>query len=185
MLLRNRVISIRQFLALFVYYVFLRYAPESNSIFFGKFFKTLRYICCKNIFYKCGKNVNIERGAFFASGVALEIGDNSGLGINCNVPSNTVIGKNVMMGPNCYIFGSNHKFSETNIPIIEQGFDAPKQTIINDDVWIGRNVIFTPGRCVRSGTIIGAGCVLSRDFPSFSVVVGNPSVAIRNRMHEV
>lgn len=52
------------------------------------------------------------RKAVFGSGRNLEIGDNSGLGLNCNIPGNTIIGKNVMMGPNVYILGQNHAFAE-------------------------------------------------------------------------
>lgn len=125
--------------------------------------------------------MNIERGAFFASGTRLRIGDNSGLGINCHIPGDLVVGKNVMMGPNCYIFGANHSFARIDIPIIEQGFEKPKMTVIEDDVWIGRNVSFTPGRHVSRGTIIGAGCVLTKDFPEYSIVGGNPSKLIKSR----
>jgi maltose O-acetyltransferase len=125
--------------------------------------------------------VNVERGAFFASGSRLRIGDNSGLGINCHVPGDLVVGRNVMMGPNCYIFGANHAFDRVDVPIIEQGFEPPRQTVIDDDVWIGRNVCFTPGRHVKEGAVIGAECLLSKDFPPYSVVGGNPSRLLRSR----
>lgn len=93
----------------------------------------MRYGCCKYIFKYCGKNVNIERKAFFASGRALCIGDNSGLGINAHVPADTIIGANVMMGPDCYILGANHETKRIDIPMIQQGFCKPKQTMIEDD----------------------------------------------------
>ena len=54
-------------------------------------------------------------------------------------------------------------------------------TVIEDDVWIGRNVIMTPGRLIKKGSIIAAGCVLSKDFPEYSIVGGNPSKLIRIR----
>ena len=43
--------------------------------------------------------------------------------------------------------------------MILQGHSEHKQTIIEDDVWIGRNVSFTNGRHVYKGTIIALGCV--------------------------
>lgn len=182
MKIRNREINFLQIICLLFYYCVLRYLPSSSSQVGGRFFRYIRYQCCKHIFMECGKNVNIERGAYFASGTRLRIGDNSGLGIDCHVPGNIIIGKNVMMGPKCYIFSANHSFSRTDIPIIQQGFESPKQTRIDDDVWIGRNVCFTPGRRVRVGTVIGAGCVLTKDFPEYTVVGGNPSKIIRNRV---
>ncbi len=65
--------------------------------------------------------------------------------------------------------------------MIFQGHSERKQTIIGDDVWIGRQVIFTPGRKVANGTIIGVGCVLTKDFPEYSVIGGNAGKLIRSR----
>jgi maltose O-acetyltransferase len=131
-----------------------------------------------------GRGVNVERRANFGSGRDLEIGDNSGLGINCCIPSNTVIGSNVMMGPNCFIIGINHKFDRTDIPMIKQGATEAKQTVIEDDCWIGRDVTITPGRHISKGSIIGACCVLTKDFPEYSIVGGNPSRLIKSRIEQ-
>lgn len=92
--------SVTQLVSLGVYYLFAQYLPASYSRCSGK---KIRYFLCKRIFKSCGCNVNIERKAHFGSGRNVEIGDNSGLGINCNVPSNIKIGNNVMMGPNCFV----------------------------------------------------------------------------------
>lgn len=180
----SRKIPLRKLFFLFIYYAFLRYLPGSGTLWIGSFCRMLRYSCCKHIFLSCGKHVNIERKAYFASGLNLVIGDNSGLGVNCSVPGNIIIGKNVMMGPNCHVLGQNHNFDRVDIPMIEQGSSEAKQTIIEDDVWIGRNVLFTPGRLVKEGTVIAACCVLCKDFPSYSVVGGNPSKLIKSRLND-
>ena len=182
MKIKGVTISIRQSICLVLYYSLLRYLPASTNFLIGNICRKLRYNCCKQIFKYCGKNVNIERNSLFGSGVNLCIGNNSGLGINCVVPSDIIIGDNVMMGPNCYIFSTNHAFDRIDIPMIQQGRTIRKQTIIEDDVWIGRNVIFTPGRLVKKGSIIGAGCVLSKDFAEYSIIGGNPSQLIKNRV---
>ncbi len=182
MTFREDLLRIRKIIALFIYKSILVWLPPSTAIFVGKIARRLRYICCKYIFLYCGKNVNIERGANFGSGFGLKIGDNSGLGMNCLVPSNIEIGVNVMMGPECYILSINHSFDRVDIPMIEQDSSVEKQTIIEDDVWIGRHVIFTPGRTVRQGSIIAAGCVLCKDFPPYSIIGGNPSQLIRSRI---
>jgi maltose O-acetyltransferase len=173
--------SLKQVFYLFIYKTFLVWLPASTTPIVGKIIRKFRYNCCKQIFLYCGKNVNIEKGANFNSGFRLKIGNNSGIGINCSVPGNIVIGENVMMGPECYILTNNHTFERTDIPMIKQGLPVYKQTIIEDDVWIGRQVIFTPGRTVKKGIIIGAGCVLTKDFDEFSIVGGNPSRLIRMR----
>ena len=61
-------------------------------------------------------------------------------------------------------------------------FTEKKTTIIEDDVWIGQNVYITPGRHIKKGTIIGACCLLCKDFPEYSVVGGNPSKLIKSRL---
>lgn len=151
-------------------------------MYIGPICRKLRYYCCKPIFKFCGVNVNIERGAFFGSGKNLEIGDNSGLGVNCVVPSDIYIGKNVMMGPNVFILSTNHEFADVSIPMINQGNTISKKCIIEDNVWIGRQIIFTPGRHIRKGTIVGAGSVVTRDFDEYSVIGGNPARLIRSRL---
>lgn len=166
---------------LIVYYSFLRYLPSSTSP-GGKVFKKLRYLCCRDIFKYCGKNVNIERLAYFGSGKNLKIGDNSGLGINCNVPSDIQIGCDVMMGPNVFILSANHRIDNLLEPMWKQGHLENKRTIIEDDIWIGRQVTFTPGRILQTGSIVGVGTVLTKDFPPFSIIGGNPSKLIRSRI---
>lgn len=59
---------------------------------------------------------------------------------------------------------------------------TPKSNpIIDDDVWIGRNAIILPVVHIGKGTIIGAGAVVTKDIPPYSVAVGVPAKVIRNR----
>lgn len=168
-------ISIKQIICLSIYYAFAQFIPSPLG---GRW---LRGLLARGIFAYCGKNVNIEFRANFGSGRDIHLGDNSGLGIRCRIPSNTHIGSNVMMGPNCVILPYNHRFDRKDIPMIEQGFSPALSTVIEDDVWIGRDVIMTPGRHIAEGSIVAAGCVLCKDFPAYSIIGGNPSKLIRTR----
>ena len=83
-------------------YIFLaKHLPVSYKL-FGNVGKWLRKLCGKLILKKCGKKVNIERGAVFSSRVSL--GNNSGIGINASISGTVTIGDNVMMGPECTIY---------------------------------------------------------------------------------
>ena len=170
-----------QMICLPAYYMFFKYLPSSTTPLIGSLCRKLRYIVCKGIFKKMGKNVNVERGASFGLGSNIEIGDNSGIGINARIPDDIIIGNNVMMAPNCYILKMNHNFANTEIPMIAQHNSEKKQTIIEDDVWIGLNVTFTPGRTLKKGSVVAAGCVLCKDFPEYSIIGGNPAKLIRSR----
>lgn len=164
-----------------LYYGFARYLPVSYAPVVGRPSKWLRAACCRHIFLKCGKNVNIERGAYFASGSLIEIGDESGLGVKCHIPYNSKIGNFVMMGPNCRIVGANHRFDRLDVPMCQQSDTPVLQTVIDDDVWIGRDVLIMPGRHISKGSIIAGGCVLTKDFPPYAIVGGNPSQLLRYR----
>lgn len=178
MKIKGRDISIRKVFFLIVYYSLAYYLP-SSGLFNGR--KIRRY-CCKQLFKQCGEHVNIERRAFFGSGADICIGDYSGIGVNAVIPSNTIIGNHVMMGPNCYILSVNHNFSLIDKPMMFQGATSPAQTIIKNDVWIGRDVLMTPGGVIENGTIIAARTVLCKNFPAYSVIGGNPSKLIKSRI---
>lgn len=86
-----------------------------------------------------------------------------------------------MMGPNCFILDINHRFDSIEIPMGQQGYTEKKITYIGNGVWIGRDVFMTPGRTISDHSIIAARCVLTKDFPEYSVVGGNPSRLLKNR----
>ena len=179
MRIHGKTIRLSQVLCLALYYGFARYLPKSHTFF--NLGGVARYQLCRHIFKKCGKHVNIERKAFFASGIDIEIGDYSGIGINAHIPNGTIIGNYVMMGPNCFILDVNHNISDTTRPMCQQGMTEKKITRIGNDVWIGRDVHMTPGRTVADGSIIAMCAVLTKDFPPYSVVGGNPAKLIRSR----
>ena len=139
----------------------------------------LRYFFAKRI-AKLGRNVNIERHAFFTP--LLDIGDNSGIGIDCEVYGPVRIGKNVMMGPEVVIYTVGHRFDRVDIPMNEQGSTDVSPVIIGDDCWIGRRAIIMPGVNIGNGSIIGAGAVVTKDVPPFTVVGGVPAKIIKKRV---
>lgn len=174
--------NIKHTIFLLMYYGFARFLPPSYK---SKTSKKIRYLICKNIFLECGVNVNVERKAWFGKGDKIIIGDNSGIGINGFIRNNTVIGDNVMMGPNCYLLASAHGFSDIDVPMRLQGRGGPKpQVIIKDDVWIGRDVMIIGNKIIEKGTIIGARTNLTKNFPPYSIVGGNPSKLIRSRIED-
>jgi maltose O-acetyltransferase len=160
------------------YKYFAIYLPLSKSrLSFGSLY--IRRYLSKGILCYCGKNVNIERGAVFTSKVS--IGDNSNIGINSLLTGTVKIGKNVMMGPEVYIYTINHEFSRTDIPMIEQGYEKEREVIIGDDVWIGSRVTILPGIEIGEGSIIGASSVVTKSVEPYSVVAGNPARVIKKR----
>ena len=168
---------------LLLYYGFARHLPCSFKPYGGKLGKKLRYVCCKRIFDKCGKDVNVEHGADFGTGHGIEIGDNSGIGVNSLIGV-VKIGKDVMMGPEVMIITKNHLYSDLTKPMRLQESETPCPVIIEDDVWIGARAIILPGRRIGKGAIVGAGAVVTKDVPAYAIVGGNPAVILKYRSAE-
>lgn len=137
-----------KFFYLAIYYGFARWLPNSHKGHLGRWGGGIRRMCAYHLFKKCGKDINIERGAWFGKGAGIEIGDKSGIGVNCHVPNDIYIGNDVMMGPNCYILNNTtHRYDRIDIPMIDQGMTSIlTRTIIEDDVWIGRQTLMISGK---------------------------------------
>lgn len=146
----------------------------------SKLSKRARTFWAKRIVRHCGKNVNIERRAFFSP--ELSIGDNSGVGIRCEVYGPVTIGNDVMMGPDVVVYTSGHRFDRVDITMIEQGYSEPRPVNIGNDVWIGRRAIIMPGVTIGDGCVIGAGAVVTKDIPPYSLAGGVPAKVIKSRV---
>ena len=85
------------------------------------------------------------------------------------------------MGPEVIFYTSNHKFADKDIPIIKQGSTQEKPIVIEDDCWIGRRCIILPGVRISKGTIVGAGAIVTKQFPEYSIIGGNPAKIIGKR----
>lgn len=157
------------------------YLPASNRN-SNNFFRRIRASLVRGYIDYCGKSVNIQSRATIARRVS--IGDYSGVGKNCLIQSNVTIGKHVMMGPEVIIYTQNHCFDRVDITMDQQGFAEEKKVYIEDDVWIGARVIILPGVTIGRGSVIGAGAVVSKDIPPYSVAVGNPSRIVKNRIED-
>ena len=155
-----------------------RNLPASNSSFnIGQ--RRIRQALARKIIANMGENVNIEKGARFADNI--HIGNYSGIGINSYVGSGTTIGDHVMMGPDCLIYTVQHEHSSTDVPMDSQGMTPVSPVIIGDDVWLGARVIIMPGVKIGNGVIVGAGAVVTKDVPDYSVVAGVPAKIVKSR----
>jgi maltose O-acetyltransferase len=173
--IRNRL---PRYILLAIYYGFAQYIPAFGIL--RKVGKKSRYFICRPLFARIGTNVGISSKVNFGSGENIEIGDNSGLGRNCWI-RNAKIGRCVLMGPDFLYISRNHAFDRTDMPMKQQGKTELRQLTIEDDVWIGARVIALPGIKIGRGAIVGAGSVLTKDVPPFSIVGGNPARVIRTR----
>jgi acetyltransferase-like isoleucine patch superfamily enzyme len=108
-----------------------------------------------------GDNCYIGRRNFFSSGWLIEIGDY------------------VMTGINCKFIGSDHIFTNPYMPYITTGTTNDKIIKVGSNVWLGVEVTVMGNVTIGHGTIIGAGSLVNKDIPPFSIAVGNPCKVIK------
>lgn len=128
---------------------------------------------------ECGKKVNIQKNTSFSH--LCTLGSYSGIGEGSHLYGPITIGKYVMMGTNCTIYTQNHAYDRTDKPMCQQGSGPVKPVIVEDDVWIGGGVTILPGVRIGNGSVIGAGAVVTKNVPPYSVVGGNPAQIIKMR----
>jgi maltose O-acetyltransferase len=125
--------------------------------------------------------VNVEHGAWFGSGRGIRLGERSDLGMDSLIIGPLAVGRDVMMGPRCILLASSHAFASVDLPMNAQGFVEDRPIVIEDDVWVGAGVVVLPGVRIGTGSIVGAGSVVTKDVPPWTVVAGNPARAVRSR----
>lgn len=165
-----------------IYYQLYRMVASKMPISYhlgGKQSMKIRYFLAKRFVSQCGTNVNFEKGSQFGSDFV--IGDNSGVGIAAQISTGVTIGKHVMMGPEVVMLTAGHRHDRLDVPMGMQGGDEISPIVIEDDVWIGQRVIILPGVTIGHGSIIGAGAVVTKSFPPYSVIGGNPAKLIKTR----
>ena len=165
---------------LIIFYLIAARLPRSRLP-GGKFSRKIRYLLAKKLFKKCGRDVNVEDHCYIGRGKNIEIDDYSGIGPKCEIHGPVKIGKYVLMGSEVLINIKNHNHQNIKKPMFFQGLEADKKVIIEDNVWIGTRAIILPGVKIGKGSIIGAGSVVSRDIPSYSLAVGAPARVVKKR----
>jgi acetyltransferase-like isoleucine patch superfamily enzyme len=86
------------------------------------------------------------------------------------------IGDRVMFGPNVSIYAATH---ETEVQSRRDNIEYAGAVVIRDDCWIGGQVIILPGVTIGKGCTIGAGSLVSRDIPDWSVAMGTPARVVK------
>lgn len=172
--------QIQRIVCFILYYSFARKLPISYYP-GGSAARWLRGRLCRKLLRHTGRDVNIERGADFFTGSRLSLGDRSGLGVDCWIRGDVTIGNNVMMATRVIIYGRDHAFGDTSVPMMDQGMGDFAPIVIEDDVWIGAAAIILKGVRVGRGAIVAAGAVVTKDVPPYAIVGGNPARIIRSR----
>lgn len=132
-----------------------------------------------------GKNVGIGSNSFFSAEKGkIVVGNNTSFNrnvhINASVCGEIIIGDLCLIGPNVVMRTADHRFDDITIPIRQQGHYC-QNIIIEDDVWIGANVVIVGGVTIGKGAVIGAGAVVTKNIPSLAIALGVPARIVKYR----
>ena len=111
-------------------------------------------------------------------GFNIEVGRNFFANYNCTMldVAKITIGDNCFMASNVAVYTAGHPIHpDSRNSMYEYGIPVT----IGDNVWIGGNTVICPGVTIGSNCVIGAGSVVTRDIPDWSVAAGNPCRVIR------
>jgi acetyltransferase-like isoleucine patch superfamily enzyme len=129
--------------------------------------------------FELGARSIIEDFSTINNGVGpVIIGDDTLIGIGNVIIGPVLIGNNVILAQNVVLSGLNHGYEDVSKPIRSQPVKT-KQISIDDDCWIGANVVITAGITIGKHAVIAGGSVVTKDVPAFAVAVGNPAKVIK------
>lgn len=129
--------------------------------------------------FSLGSFSTIEDFCIINNGVGdVIIGNNTLIGIGNTIIGPISIGNNVIFAQNTVSSGINHEYRNVTIPILNQPILTDEITI-EDDCWIGANVVIIAGVTIGKHVVLAAGAVVTKNIPSFSVAVGNPAKVIK------
>lgn len=133
---------------------------------------------------KIGKNLKTLAITTIENPKSISIGDNVWISKNVALYAHNgiKIGNDVIIAKDVSLISGDHDFSDANKKINNQGMaDAKQPIIIGDDVWIGEKAIILKSVSIGKGSVIGAGSVVTKSFPDYSIIAGNPAKVISQR----
>jgi acetyltransferase-like isoleucine patch superfamily enzyme len=126
-----------------------------------------------------GDNSTIEDFCTINNGVGdVLIGQRSRIGMGNVLIGPVTIGNDVILAQNIVMSGLNHGYEDITLPPHNQPV-TKKLITLEDEVWVGANVVIVAGVTIGKHAVIAAGSVVTKDVPPYSVAAGNPAKIIK------
>lgn len=111
------------------------------------------------------------------------LGDRVRIGIGSVIIGPVTMGNGSGLGQHVFVAGFNHDYEDGNINSSKQPL-VIRPVIIEEEAHIGANSVVVAGVRIGKRSQVGAGSVVTKDIPPFSVAVGNPAQVIKQYNHK-
>lgn len=142
----------------------------------------IRWVFFKICLKKLGKGSLIDYKTYFRYPSKISLGHHVAINRGCEfyasflVPTGTItVGDHVTFSPNVKIYTIGHD------PSTKELADLAGPIVIENHAWIAADCIILPNVTIGEGAVIGAGSVVTRCIPPYSIAVGVPAKVIKKR----
>ena len=136
-----------------------------------------RSLCLRLWGARIGAGCRIYPGAIIWAPWNLECAENACVasGAELHNPAPIRLGARTVVSQGAFICTASHDYTKASFPLVARAIT------VGADAWIGARAIVLPGCEIGEGSVIGAGSVVTRATPAWSVCAGNPCRVVRER----
>ena len=128
-------------------------------------------------------DLHFKYDGIWAPGPSIIVRDRVFIGFGCefNVRRRLEIGDDCLIASGCKFIDHDHGISTRERPMREQTAGAEAEIVLEQDVWLGANVVVLKGVRIGRGAIVAAGAVVTKSIPSHEIWGGVPAGKIGER----